>query len=91
MKKIVYYVWSGFLALVVLETLAGVVDITLLQLLPIIAIWILVHLDIYAKKNYRNGIIVLSLFMILINLTGPISIIDIFLWLITTIAYAKNK
>jgi len=90
MKKIVFYTWSVFVALIVLEVVFEIVHFTLLQILPILAAWFLVYLDMFANKKLSNVIVVLSLIMFLINLAS-VSVIDMVLWGMTIVAYSKEN
>ena len=60
--------------------------ITPLQMLPLLMFIVFSILHLYASKDLRIGIIVLSIIMFLVNLS-LFSVVDMVLWGIATVVY----
>ena len=82
-KKVMFYVG------IVLAILAVFVA-TALQVLPFAIALILMGITIYGKKDLRLWIIVLSVIMLLINITPPPSFIDVIYWGLVIWAFARK-
>jgi len=64
--------------------------ITPLQMLPLLMFIVFSILHLYASKDLRIGIIVLSIIMFLVNL-NLFSVVDMVLWGIATVVYINKE
>ena len=83
-KKILFWVW-------VLLTILGIIGgITWLQLLPILIIETMLLLEIYKKKETFIPAMILSIFMLVLNLSLS-AMWDCLLWGATIAVYLFNN
>jgi hypothetical protein len=85
-KKVMFWLW---LVLTVFCIIGG---ITVLQLLPLLAIIALIWIDTYGRKKLIVPIIVISSVMAILNLVvAEPSFVDVLMWLVTICVYAFIK
>lgn len=85
-KKILFWLWA------VLVVFCVIGEVTLLQFLPLAIITVMLGFDIWANKNLKVSMIVLSIIMCIVNLAvvDP-SMIDVVMWGGTAIALGFTK
>jgi uncharacterized membrane protein YfhO len=80
-KKIVFYLGIAL-------TLICAFSATVIQLIPFILALVLMGIHIYGKKDLRVWIIVVSAFMLFVNIFAVFSLPDMAYWILAIIAFA---
>jgi hypothetical protein len=78
---------ADYFVILAVAILGALNNATGLQLLPMAIFAVLGYIQLYAKKDVKLWIIVLSVIMIGINLM-TFSLVDVILWLATLIVFA---